>query len=434
MRAALGGRNSVAIGIDEAVVAIPGNGPFHRAMAAALAGGAGEGLDRHLVLLADRGFEIVLEAAGEMERRDLRRLVLLAHHFRRAFPADLDAAEKIGLGARHLEQPRRIEGAALAEDRLVGLEAHLGAAPVVDFAHRFERAKRHALPEFLPVKLAVARDLDFKMDRKRVDDRNADAVQAAGGFVCLAVELAAGMQHGQHHFDGGLALHLGMRVRLDRNAAAIVGDGKIAFLVEFDLDPGGMAGNGLVHRVVDDLGEQMMHRLFVGAADIHARPATHGLQALQNGDVGRVITLTGSLGCGSLCLAGRAGLARGFGCSRRGSPSIAENRSLLSSIVLLPVPNQWRKPSQAKPAWRGGQALAVKFVRNLFRYCPAPCLSQSRASLEYSFAHARANAKFQRASLQYLWFDCLRELSGQAGGALRSLRVEGAPPRRPRCL
>ena len=75
-------------------------------------------------------------------------------------------------------------------------------------------------------------------------------------------------------------------MRVDRNAAAIVGHGEKAVGAQFHLDEGGMAGQRLVHRVVDDFGEQMMQRLFVGAADIHARPAPHRLEAFQHLDVG----------------------------------------------------------------------------------------------------------------------------------------------------
>ena len=59
--------------------------------------------------------------------------------------------------------------------------------------------------------------------RQGVDDRRADAVQAAGVEVAVAVaELAAGVQRGQDQLQGRL-LVLGMHV--DGNAAAVVGDG-----------------------------------------------------------------------------------------------------------------------------------------------------------------------------------------------------------------
>ena len=74
------------------------------------------------------------------------------------------------------------------------MEAHLGAAPVVDLAERLQPALRHAARKALAVELAAARDFDFELVRQRVDDGNADAVQAAGGLVDLGIELAAGMQ------------------------------------------------------------------------------------------------------------------------------------------------------------------------------------------------------------------------------------------------
>ena len=55
-----------------------------------------------------------------------------------------------------------------------------------------------------------------------------------------------------------------------------------------------MASQRLVHRVVDDLREQMMQRLFVGAADIHAWPPPNRLEPFQHLDIpGRVTSLGG---------------------------------------------------------------------------------------------------------------------------------------------
>ena len=53
-----------------------------------------------------------------------------------------------------------------------------------------------------------------------------------------------------------------------------------------DLDPGGVARHRLVHGVVDHLGEEVVQRLLVGAADVHAGAAAHGLEAFEDLDVG----------------------------------------------------------------------------------------------------------------------------------------------------
>src|SRR5690606_37636306 len=125
---------------------------------------------------------------------------------------------------------------------------------------------------------------DLAQVGQRVDHRDADAVQAAGRLVDLGVELAAGVQRRHDDFQRRLVLEL--RVRIDRDAAAVVGDGEDAVGRKLDLDEGGVAGHRFVHRIVDDLGEEMVQRLFVGAANIHARPPPHRLQPLQYLDVG----------------------------------------------------------------------------------------------------------------------------------------------------
>ena len=72
--------------------------------------------------------------------------------------------------------------------------------------------------------LAVAVDLDDQPLAERVDHADADAVQAAGDLVALAAELAAGVQDGEHDLGRALALVRTGRVRVDRDAAAVVVD------------------------------------------------------------------------------------------------------------------------------------------------------------------------------------------------------------------
>ncbi len=89
-------------------------------------------------------------------------------------------------------------------------------------------------------------------------------------------------------------------MRVDRNAAAVVVHRQEAVGRQFDLDEGGVARQGLVHGVVDHLGEQVMERLLVGAADIHAGALAHRFQALQDLDARRRIAGFGvlhGLGC-----------------------------------------------------------------------------------------------------------------------------------------
>ena len=162
---------------------------------------------------------------------------------------------------------------------------------------------RLAAAELHLVELLAARNLDFQLLGQRVDDGDADAVQPARGVVDLAVELSARVQRRHDDFEGGLALELGMGI--DGNAAAVVGHGEKTVHAEFHLDPGGMSRDGLVHGVVDHLGEEVVQRALVGATDIHAGPAPHGLEAFQHLDIGSRVAVGG---LGKFALGTRHGL------------------------------------------------------------------------------------------------------------------------------
>ena len=74
-------------------------------------------------------------------------------------------------------------------------------------------------------------------------------------------------------------------MRIDRNAAAVIGDRDEAIGLHLDVDPVGMSGKRLVHGIVDHLGEEVMQRLLVGAADIHAGPPAYRFEPFQHLDV-----------------------------------------------------------------------------------------------------------------------------------------------------
>ena len=119
-------------------------------------------------------------------------------------------------------------------------------------------------------------------------------MQAAGGLVGLAGELAAGVERAEDHLQRRLAGEL--RVRVDRDAAAVVADGDGVVGVELDLDAVGVAGDGLVHGVVEDLGDEVVQRALVGAADIHAGALADRLQPLEHLDGGGVVGGPGGAG------------------------------------------------------------------------------------------------------------------------------------------
>ena len=108
--------------------------------------------------------------------------------------------------------------------------------------------------EALLVHVAVAPDLELEPLRQRVDDRHADAVQAAGDLVGGVLELAAGVEHGEHDFGGRLAA----LVHVHRNAAAVVDDRDRPVDVDGDVDVLAEAGERFVDRVVDDLVDEVV--------------------------------------------------------------------------------------------------------------------------------------------------------------------------------
>ena len=112
-------------------------------------------------------------------------------------------------------------------------------------------------------------------------------MQAAGHLVAAPVaELAAGVQDGQHDLGGRplLLLH-----RVDRDAAAVVGDRDAVVGMQRDRDVVAVAREGLVDRVVDDLVDQVVKATLTGRADVHAGPLANRLEPLQHRDVGGLV-------------------------------------------------------------------------------------------------------------------------------------------------
>ena len=122
-------------------------------------------------------------------------------------------------------------------------------------------------------------DLDPQPLRQGVDHRSADTMEAAGDLITAAAELAAGVEHGVDHFQGGLA---SLSLDVHRDAAAVVGDGDGVAVVDGHVDLGTITGQRFVDGVVHDLIDQVMQAAGGGGADVHTWSFTHGLQAFQH--------------------------------------------------------------------------------------------------------------------------------------------------------
>ena len=136
------------------------------------------------------------------------------------------------------------------------------------------------------VDLAVTMDLDHQPLRQCVHYGCAHAVQTSRDLVAALVELTAGVEHRQHHFERRFALLL---VVVGRNTAAVVPDGDGVVLVDRHVDVGAVARQRLVDRVVHDLVNQVVETLLADVADVHGGTLAHRFEALEDLDVRRGI-------------------------------------------------------------------------------------------------------------------------------------------------
>ena len=141
--------------------------------------------------------------------------------------------------------------------------------------------------------MPVAGDLDLEPVGEGVDALGADAVEAAGVFVGALAEFAAGVEVGEHEFDGG---DLELRVHVHGDAAAIVADGAGAVDMDGDLDAVAVAGEVLVDGVVKDLEDAMVEAALIGGADVHAGALADAGEAFELVDLRGVVEIERDVG------------------------------------------------------------------------------------------------------------------------------------------
>ena len=206
-------------------------------------------------LVAERDLEVLVEKRRLAEVVDER------------VPVELDRREDLRVGPERDGSARRLRLADLL-DLLRGLaarELHLEDA-------------------------AIALDLRDELCGKRVDARDADAVQATGHLVAVAAELAARVENRQDDLERGHVLALG--VLSDRDAAAVVYARERAVFVYHCFDFGAVACEGLVHGVVDNLVDQVVQAARTGRADVHTGALAHMLETFENLNVPSIVAAT----------------------------------------------------------------------------------------------------------------------------------------------
>ncbi len=76
-------------------------------------------------------------------------------------------------------------------------------------------------------------------------------------------------------------------MRIDGHAATVVAHQHAVAAQHLEMDRVGVAGDRLVHGVVEHLGHEVMERPLVGAADIHGGALADGLQPFEHLDIAR---------------------------------------------------------------------------------------------------------------------------------------------------
>ena len=178
-----------------------------------------------------------------------------------------------------------------AEGFFAGHELHARAVFVGRaIGYGFERGNGFATAEFDKMLFAFAPDGEFQPVGKGVYYGYAHAVQAAGDFVAVVVELAACVQDGHDDFGGGAAF---FGVDAGGDAAPVVFDGDGFVGVDGHGDVVAVAGQRFVNGVVEHFEHHVVQAgAVLGVADIHAGAFAHGLQSFEDLDaVGAVFLL-----------------------------------------------------------------------------------------------------------------------------------------------
>src|SRR5262245_14586271 len=126
-------------------------------MTTGLSSRAGENIRVHQRCAGQIGRQIVLQSVCEMEARLFGNVLDAFVQRLVAVPADLDAAEKVGLRSRHLENAIGFECGLWSENFRIGLEAYSCATPIGCAAGLFQFAFRFSALESHSIELLLAR-------------------------------------------------------------------------------------------------------------------------------------------------------------------------------------------------------------------------------------------------------------------------------------
>src|SRR5699024_12204665 len=112
--------------------------------------------------------------------------------------------------------------------------------------------------------VAVTADAHVHAFRQCVDNGDTDTVEATGDRIPAAAELTASVQDRHNHFNGGFIFG---GVHGHGNTATVVLNAHAAIFLEGHVDGVGVAGQGLIHRVIHHLIDEVMQAAFRSGAD-----------------------------------------------------------------------------------------------------------------------------------------------------------------------
>ncbi len=71
-------------------------------------------------------------------------------------------------------------------------------------------------------------------------------------------------------------------MRVNRDTAAVIGDGDGIIGIHLNFDTVGIASNGFIHGVIQNFGNKMVKCLSIRSANIHTGAGTNGLKPFQD--------------------------------------------------------------------------------------------------------------------------------------------------------
>ena len=141
---------------------------------------------------------------------------------------------------------------------------------------------QNGIPPFIAVFVNTATGLDSYCQscRQSIYYRGTYAVQTAAGLICGIVEFTAGMQSRKYQTLRADPFF----VHTHGNTTTVIFHGCGAVGFQCHLYRITISGQMLVHRVINDLVDQMIQSLGGDAADIHSGSFSYRFQTFQNGN------------------------------------------------------------------------------------------------------------------------------------------------------